>query len=271
MVDRFGDVLVVQANAAGIDRLEAPLVAALRALLSPTAIVLRNDSGARGLEGLALETRVVHGMVAAPVRVEEGGVRFQADVVAGQKTGWFYDQRDNRAICRRARAGRRVLDLYSYAGGFALRAAQAGADAVLGIDRSAPALALAGASAELNGVAELCRFRRGDVFAERAALTGAGRALRRRDRRSAGLRPLEEGCAGGAARLSQAGAAGRRADRAGRLRVSRLVLAQCRRRRICRGGAARSRRCRAVRAHPAELAAPRRTIRCIPTCPKAPI
>ncbi|HEX5232493.1 MAG TPA: class I SAM-dependent rRNA methyltransferase [Bradyrhizobium sp.] len=174
VVDRFGDVLVVQANAAGIDRLEAPLVAALRALLSPTAIVLRNDSGARGLEGLALETRVVHGMVAAPVRVEEGGVRFQADVVSGQKTGWFYDQRDNRDFVAGLAAGRRVLDLYAYAGGFALRAAQAGAGAVLGIDSSAPALALAGATAEANGLADVCGFRRGDVFAEAPALIGAG-------------------------------------------------------------------------------------------------
>jgi 23S rRNA (cytosine1962-C5)-methyltransferase len=174
IVDRFGDVLVVQANTAGIDRLEAALIAALQTLLSPAAIVMRNDSAARALEGLPLETRIVQGMVAAPVRVEEDGVRFSADVIAGQKTGWFYDQRDNRDFVAGLATGRRVLDLYCYSGGFALRAAHAGAGEVLGIDSSAPALALATAAAEANGLADVCSFRRGDVFAEAQALAAAG-------------------------------------------------------------------------------------------------
>ncbi|HEX3884392.1 MAG TPA: class I SAM-dependent rRNA methyltransferase [Stellaceae bacterium] len=174
VIDRFGDVLVVQENAAGIERLEEPLVAALQELLRPDAIVMRNDSGARALEGLPLETRVVHGMVSAPVRVEEGGVRFQADAIAGQKTGWFYDQRDNRDFLAGLATGRRVLDLYSYAGGFALRAAAAGAGEVLGIDSSAPALALANAACEANGLADTCSFKRADVFAEAQAMGSAG-------------------------------------------------------------------------------------------------
>lgn len=174
VIDRFGDVLVVQENAAGIERLEESLVAALTDLLHPAAIVMRNDSGARSLEGLALETRIVHGIVSGPVRVEEGGVRFGADAIGGQKTGWFYDQRDNRDFVAGLASGRRVLDLYSYAGGFALRAAEAGAGEVTGIDSSAPALALATASADDNNLADTCAFRRADVFAEAQRLVGSG-------------------------------------------------------------------------------------------------
>jgi len=143
-------------------------------LLSPAAIVLRNDSSARTLEGLPLETRTASGAVGGPVSLDENGTRFVADVVAGQKTGWFYDQRDNRAFIARLSAGARVLDLYCYAGGFAVTAAHRGAAAVLGIDRSEPALALAAAAARQNGVPERCEFRRGDVFAEAAALAGKG-------------------------------------------------------------------------------------------------
>ncbi len=173
-IDRFGGVIVVEANTAGMDRLEPALLDALRALLSPQAIVLRNDSAARTLEGLPIETRVARGAVAGPVTLEENGTMFEADVLAGQKTGWFFDQRDNRAFIAGIAAGARVLDLYCYSGGFAVAAAHKGARSVLGIDRSAPALALAANAARRNGVAERCEFRRGDVFSEAAALGAAG-------------------------------------------------------------------------------------------------
>ena len=174
VVDRFGEVLVVQANAAGMGRLEPVILETLQQLLSPRAIVLRNDSPARTLEGLELETRVAIGSVAGPIDLEEGGAVFAADVLAGQKTGWFYDQRDNRRFVAGLAAGARVLDLYCYGGGFAVTAAHKGAETVLGIDRSAPALALAEASAERNGIETRCAFRRGEVFAEAAALAGKG-------------------------------------------------------------------------------------------------
>ena len=99
---------------------------------------------------------------------------FLADVVGGQKTGWFYDQRDNRGFIARLAEEARVLDLYCYGGGFAVTAAARGAESVLGVDRSEAALALAEASARLNGVGDRCTFRRGEVFAEAAALSGAG-------------------------------------------------------------------------------------------------
>ncbi len=174
VVDRFGAALAVQANAAGIERLEPLVLEALREVAAPTAIVMRNDSAARGLEGLALETRVALGAVDGPVEVDEDGTVFAADLLAGQKTGWFYDQRDNRGFVAGLAGGARVLDLYCYSGGFAVRAARAGAAAVLGLDSSAPALTLAAISAERNGVAAACEFRRGDVFLEAARLAAAG-------------------------------------------------------------------------------------------------
>lgn len=174
VVDRFGAALAVQANAAGIERLEPLVLEALREVAAPTAIVMRNDSAARGLEGLVLETRVALGAVDGPVEVDEDGTVFAADLLAGQKTGWFYDQRDNRGFVAGLAGGARVLDLYCYSGGFAVRAARAGAAAVLGLDSSAPALTLAAISAERNGVAAACEFRRGDVFLEAARLAAAG-------------------------------------------------------------------------------------------------
>ena len=174
VVDRFGEVLVVQPNAAGMDRLEPLILDALQSVLAPATIVLRNDSTARALEGLELETRIAVGDITGPVPVEENGTVFEADVLAGQKTGWFFDQRDNRRFVAGLAAGARVLDLYCYSGGFAVAAAHARAEAVLGIDRSEPALALAAASAQRNGVEERCTFRRGEVFAEAAALGGKG-------------------------------------------------------------------------------------------------
>jgi len=170
VVDRFGEVLVVQANTAGMDRLLPVIIEALCDLLKPQAIVLRNDSPARKLEGLEPETRVAVGTIDGPVLVEENGVVYQADVLAGQKTGWFFDQRDNRAFVAGLAPGARVLDLYCYSGGFGIAAAMRGASRVLGIDSSAQALALAAASGAQNGVADACEFRRGDVFAEAASL-----------------------------------------------------------------------------------------------------
>jgi 23S rRNA (cytosine1962-C5)-methyltransferase len=175
VVDRYGEVLAVQANAAGSDRLEAAIVEAIERLLRPVAIVLRNDSPARSLEGLPLETRLAAGSLDAPVNVVENGLTFRADLTGGQKTGWFFDQRDNRRFVASLAAGQSVLDLYCFNGGFAVAAAAAGAAAVLGIDRSEAALALAAEAAAANQVGERCEFRRGDAFAEAARLAAEDR------------------------------------------------------------------------------------------------
>jgi 23S rRNA (cytosine1962-C5)-methyltransferase len=174
VVDRFGAVLVVQSNAAGMALLERLVVDALGDLLKPETIVLRNDSPARTLEGLASETRVARGKLEGPISLEENDTVFLVDLFAGQKTGWFYDQRDNRRFIAATARGARLLDLYCYSGGFAVQAACGGAAAVLGIDRSKPALVLATQAAERNGVAATCVFRHGEAFTEAARLATAG-------------------------------------------------------------------------------------------------
>jgi 23S rRNA (cytosine1962-C5)-methyltransferase len=175
VIDRFGEVLAVQANAAGMDRLEPVILEALNAALSPAAIVLRNDSPTRALEGLPLETRVVAGRLDGPVPLEEDGTGFKVDVLGGQKTGWFFDQRRNRGfVASLAKGGGRVLDLYCYTGGFAVQTARASAAETIGIDRSEPALALAAEAAALNGVDAICTFHRGEVFAAAERLAAEG-------------------------------------------------------------------------------------------------
>ncbi len=174
IADRYGDVLVLQLNTAGMARLEGELLAACDTVLAPAAIVLRNDSSARTLEGLESELRLAKGEIAGAVELVENGMRGLADPREGQKTGWFFDQRDNRRFVAGLCAGARVLDVYCYTGGFAVQAAMGGADAVLALDRSEPALALAVQAAELNGVGERCRFQRADVFGEVSRLGVAG-------------------------------------------------------------------------------------------------
>src|SRR5690606_3185662 len=108
IIDRFGDTLVVQANTAGIDRLTPPLLEALFETVMPANILLRNDSAARALEGLPEDVRMAKGQIDGPVTLIENGITFLADPRGGQKTGWFYDQRDNRALVARLASGARM-------------------------------------------------------------------------------------------------------------------------------------------------------------------
>ena len=147
---------------------------ACRDVLNPRAIVLRNDTAARGLEGLADKDHITVDKVAPPVEIVENGARFAIDPLGGQKTGWFYDQRENRHLASRFASGGRVLDAYCFGGGFGILAALAGAEQVLAVDRSDTALKLAARSAELNGVGARCRFAKGDAFDELERLHGQG-------------------------------------------------------------------------------------------------
>ncbi len=164
VIDRYGDILVLQVNTIGMSRLEPELLQAIEQVLAPQAILLRNDSAIRALEGLPEEVRLVKGQVPARVELQEGGLTFVADLLQGQKTGWFYDQRPNRAFAARLARGQRVLDLYSYGGGFGLTALAHGASEALLVDRAEGALALARASAERQGVPDRCSFLRKEVF-----------------------------------------------------------------------------------------------------------
>ncbi|MEL0143953.1 MAG: class I SAM-dependent methyltransferase, partial [Alphaproteobacteria bacterium] len=164
IIDRFGDVCVVQVNTAGMEALSDDLTAALQDTLSPKTIVFRNDSAVRRLEGLPLETRTVGAPLDGPVEVQENGAVFFADPREGQKTGWFYDQRDNRAFAAALSVGKRVADFYCFTGGFAVTAAMAGASEVHAFDRSQSALDFADRAASANGVAERFTTTKGDVF-----------------------------------------------------------------------------------------------------------
>lgn len=164
VVDRFGETLCVQLNTAGAEGLRAPLLEALSDLSRATCMVLRGDAPAREREGLALSVEVVEGSVARPTWIVENDTHHAVDPEGGQKTGWFFDHRENRAFLRRLCAGARVLDLYTYGGGFALQAARAGAREVLGVDRSREALDLAQVSADRNALASRIRWERADVF-----------------------------------------------------------------------------------------------------------
>ena len=166
IADRFGDTLVLQANSAGMDRLLPQLLQAVERVITPQTVVLRNDSPARQMESLESGSEVVKGSVESTTQLEENGARYLADLRVGQKTGWFFDQRDNRAWIARFARGARVLDGYSYSGGFTVQAALAGAAEVTALDRSQPALELAEAAANLNGVTERCRFVKAEVFPE---------------------------------------------------------------------------------------------------------
>jgi 23S rRNA (cytosine1962-C5)-methyltransferase len=164
VVDRYGDVLAVQTNTAGMERLQDDIVAVLAERLKPRAVVLKNTSSLRRLEGLEEYTRLALGQLDGPVEIRENSARFAVDLLGGQKTGWFYDHRDNRralaALCR----NKRVLDLFSYSGAWGIAAAAAGAREVVCVDASATALELARDNARLNGVGEKFRTVTADAF-----------------------------------------------------------------------------------------------------------
>jgi 23S rRNA (cytosine1962-C5)-methyltransferase len=174
VIDRFADTLVVQLNTAGMQAVLPELLDALDKVLAPTTVVLRNDTSGRRQEGLELGVEVVKGEVGDPVLLEENGVRFAAPVLDGQKTGWFYDHRLNRAWLNQYVAGKRVLDLFSYVGGWGVQAAAHGAREVLCVDASAAALERVAENAVLNGLHEQVAVGEGDAFEVLAALKADG-------------------------------------------------------------------------------------------------
>lgn len=174
VVDRFGDALVVQVNSAGMDRLTPILLEALDAELSPKTILLKNDSPVRELEGLKREVVVAKGEASGPIELIENGARFMADLSGGQKTGWFYDQRDNRRFVADLAKDSTVLDVYCYSGGFGVLAAKEGAKSAVCIDRSQPALNVAQRAAELNGVTGKVSFEKSEAFDALEKMGAAG-------------------------------------------------------------------------------------------------
>jgi len=170
VVDRYGDHLVVQALSQGMDRLLPAITGMLVERLAPGGILARNDPRVRELEGLPRAVEVLHGAVPETVVVREGPVEYEADLRRGQKTGLFLDQRENREAAARYASGR-LLDCFSYDGGFALRLA-GGCTAVEALDSSEEAVARIGRNATRNGAAVAART--ANVFDELRRLERAG-------------------------------------------------------------------------------------------------
>lgn len=164
VVDRFGDHLVVQLASATMERNKDAVIEALVQVIKPAGILFKNDSAARDAEGLERYVATVFGVVPDWVDLQENGVKFQAPVQGGQKTGWFYDHRMNRARLASYVKGKRVLDLFSYIGGWGVQAACFGASEVMCVDGSSLALDGVERNAELNAVSGKMICGEGDVF-----------------------------------------------------------------------------------------------------------
>lgn len=165
IIDRFGDVIVCQVNTAGMEVLFPHVLSALKSLLKPAAVVLKNDTSARELEGLEQKVEVVHGTLADKlVEVHDGAAKFYADVLEGQKTGWFYDQRENRRWLATLSRDGTLLDAYCHTGGIGILAALAGARNVTFLDSSSDALMMVDRNATLNEVGKKCNIIEGEAF-----------------------------------------------------------------------------------------------------------
>ncbi len=171
VVDRFGDALAIQPNAAWIEALLPDLVTVLQDLTGASTLVKNAQGRARGLEGLDDVSKFLTGDLDGPVPVRMNGATYMADLTGGQKTGLFYDQRPNHAFVAKLSKGRDVLDVFTHVGGFALAALAQGATSTLAVDGSDPALALAQQGAATTGVADRFETRKADAF---DALTALG-------------------------------------------------------------------------------------------------
>lgn len=175
VVDRYREQLVVQFLAAGVERWRDDIVAALVGATGCHAVYERSDAAAREREGLAPREGPLQGDAPAPVAIVEHGVRYHVDVVSGHKTGFYIDQRDNRALVGRHATGRRILNCFCYTGGFTLAARHGGAVEALSIDSSADALARAADNERANGFAEPSTWLQANVFDALKNLLAEGR------------------------------------------------------------------------------------------------
>ncbi|WP_372613414.1 RSP_2647 family RNA methyltransferase [Aquicoccus sp.] len=175
VIDRFGDMAVVQPNAAWAEAQLEPMVDALVAVTGVSTVIKNASGRARALEGLDEGLEVLRGAApGGPVPVEMNGATYMADLMGGQKTGLFFDQRENHAFAARLARGARVLDVFSHVGGFGLACLAAGAVHALAVDGSEPALTLARQGAEAMSVSDRFETRRGDAFEALEALAGEG-------------------------------------------------------------------------------------------------
>jgi 23S rRNA (cytosine1962-C5)-methyltransferase len=173
VLDRYGEVIIGQIATVGMEAMRAAVEATVVKMLSPRALVWKNDGSARDLEQLPKELLSAHGPMPEELQIVEGALQFRVPMAGAQKTGWFYDQAANRELFRRLLwPGVRVLDVCSYAGAWAISALRCGAREALCIDSSASALSVAESNAAANGVA--VKVRRGDAFEVLEQLQGEG-------------------------------------------------------------------------------------------------
>ncbi|HYM34989.1 MAG TPA: class I SAM-dependent rRNA methyltransferase [Steroidobacteraceae bacterium] len=162
VLDRFGDVIVGQIGTAGMEAFKQEIATAVQQVIKPQAMLWKNDSGARELEGLDSYVEPAFGDVPSHVMLEESDVQFQVPLIEGQKTGWFYDQAMNRRALLKYVKGKSVLDVFSYLGAWGLTAAKADAREVTCVDSSASVLDLVSAAATANGLKVTAE--KGDAF-----------------------------------------------------------------------------------------------------------
>ena len=164
IVDKYEDVLVVQISSLGMDQRKAQIIAALKKIFSPRAILERGDMATRKFEGLNAAEGVLAGELSGPISVTLNGLKFETDLVGGHKTGMYLDQQVNYEAVAHFAKYAQVLDCFSFLGGFGLHAARAGAAHVHLLDQSAEAIAAATRNAAANGLAEKCSFETVNVF-----------------------------------------------------------------------------------------------------------
>jgi 23S rRNA (cytosine1962-C5)-methyltransferase len=164
IIDRFGDYFVVQITTAGMEQVKAILIEVLVELFQPKGILLRNDHSYRETEGLTSEVVVAYGTLPESTIIIENSLRFEVPLLQGQKTGWFYDQRNNRARLKPYVKNARVLDVFSYLGSFAVHACHYGAESVYCVDSSKAACEHTLKNAELNGFTDKITTQCEDAF-----------------------------------------------------------------------------------------------------------
>lgn len=164
IVDKYEDVLVLQASSLGMDRRKATIVRVLQKLLKPRSILERSDTASRKFEGLESASGVLAGEEVTQVEIRLNGLKFQVDLQEGHKTGLYLDQQVNHRLVAEMTAGKTVLDCFTFLGGFALHAAKAGAKQVLGLDQSESAINAARNHATLNGLDSVSTFEAANVF-----------------------------------------------------------------------------------------------------------
>lgn len=165
IIDRFGDYFIVQINTAGIDCIKAIIIELLIELFQPKGILLRNDTAYREMEGLPLEVTTAFGSIPEETEIEENGISFIIPLLKGQKTGWFYDQRNTRAKLAKYVKGQRVLDVFSYLGSFAIHAGVYGAQSITAIDSSALACGYIAKNAKHHHLQDRLTIIEEDAFA----------------------------------------------------------------------------------------------------------